>query len=105
MTRTLQFDGLSRTPAPIKSAILFDALTRDYRDVLHGIDVLMLVCAGVDEKRETVAALVPDARFERFENSSHRPIIEESERFNRVLGRFVASLWSRPGIHVTAFTR
>ncbi|WP_235920762.1 alpha/beta fold hydrolase [Natronorubrum halalkaliphilum] len=29
--RTMQFDELSRTPAPIKSAILFDALTHDYR--------------------------------------------------------------------------
>lgn len=97
-TRTLQFDELSRTPAPIKSAILFDALTRDYRDVLPGVDVPTLVCAGADEKRGTVAAvkhvadLIPDARFERFEDSSHCPTLEEPERFNRVLGRFVDSL-------------
>lgn len=96
--RTVWFDELSRTPAPIKSAILFDALTRDYRETLPNVDVPTLVCAGADEKRGTVAAvrnvasLVPDARFELFEDSGHCPQIEESERFNRVLRRFVESL-------------
>lgn len=98
--RTLQFDEMSRTPAPIKSAILFDALTRDYRTVLPEIDVPMLVCAGADETRGTgtvaavrhVADLVPTARFERFEHSGHCPPLERPERFNRVVSRFVDSL-------------
>lgn len=97
-TRTLQFDELSRTPASIKSAILFDALTRDYRDVLPDIDAPMLVCAGADEKRGTVesvrhvAELVPDGRFELFEDSGHCPPLEEPERFNQVVSRFANSL-------------
>ena len=97
-TRTLQFDELSRTPAPIKSAILFDALTRDYRDVLPGIDVPVLVCAGADEKRGTVASvrnvanMVPDSRFVRFEDSGHCPTVEEPGRFNRELSEFIDSL-------------
>ncbi len=96
--RTMQFDELSRTPAPIKSAILFDALTRDYRDVLPEIDVPMVVCAGADEKRGTVesvrhvAEIVPDSRFELFEDSSHCPPLEEPEQFNRVIRQFVNSL-------------
>ncbi|MFC4543037.1 alpha/beta fold hydrolase [Halosolutus amylolyticus] len=97
-TRALVFDELSRTPPSIKSAILFDALTRDYRDVLPEIDVPLLACAGADEKRGTVdsiehvATLVPDGRFERFDDSGHCPTIEEPERFNRVVSRFVDSL-------------
>lgn len=96
-TRAVVFDEVSRTPAPIKSAILFDALTRDYRAVLPEVDVPTLVCAGVDEKRGTVAAvkqvaeLVPDARFERFEHSGHCPMLEEPDRFNAVLEGFVNS--------------
>lgn len=96
--RRLQVDELSRTPAAIKSAILFDALTRDYREVLPKIDVPMLVCAGADEKRGTVesvryvADIVPDAEFELFEASGHCPPLEEPERFNRVVGRFVDRL-------------
>lgn len=96
--RTVQFDEMSRTPPPIKSAILFDALTRDYRTVLPEIDVPMLVCAGAGETRGPVAAvrhvadLVPDATFERFEDSGHCPPFEEPERFNQVLSRFVDSL-------------
>ena len=97
-TRTMQFDELSRVPAPIKSAILFDALTCDYRHVLPKIDVPVLVCAGVDEKRGTVASvknvasLVPDGRFVRFEASGHCPTVEEPERFNQEVRAFVDSL-------------
>ncbi|WP_306052917.1 alpha/beta fold hydrolase [Natronococcus wangiae] len=96
--RTLQFDEMSRTPAPIKSAILFDALTRDYRTVLPEVDVPMLVCAGADESRGSVAAvrrvadLVPDATFECFEDCGHCPPLEQPERFNRVVSQFVDSL-------------
>jgi pimeloyl-ACP methyl ester carboxylesterase len=78
--------------------IVFDALTRDYRETLPDVDISTLVCAGADEKRGTVAAvrnvasLVPDARFELFEDSGHCPHVEEPERFNRVLRRFVESL-------------
>ncbi|MFC7231897.1 alpha/beta fold hydrolase [Saliphagus sp. GCM10025308] len=98
--RTLQVDETSRTPTPIKSAILSDALTRDYRAVLPEIDVPMLVCAGGDETRGTgtveavrhVTDLVPDATFELFENCGHCPPIEQPERFNRVVSQFINSL-------------
>lgn len=94
--RTMMVDEGSRTPPPIQGAMLLELL-RDYRDVLPEIDVPTLVCAGADEKWRTVAAvetvaeLVPDARFERFEDSGHCATVEEPERFNRVLGEFVAS--------------
>ncbi|RQG92343.1 alpha/beta fold hydrolase [Natrarchaeobius chitinivorans] len=98
--RTLQFDETSRTPTPIKSAILFDALTRDYRAVLPKIDVPMLVCAGADETRGTgtvaavrhVADLVPEATFELFEGCGHCPPIEQPGRFNRVVSQFIETL-------------
>lgn len=97
---TLQFDEISRTPASIRSAILFDALTRDYRSVLPKVDVPMLVCAGSAETRgpgtlasvKYVADLVPDATFELFEHSGHLPSFEEPDRFNRVLSQFVDTL-------------
>lgn len=96
-TKAMQFDELSRTPAPIKSAILFDALTRDYRTVLPEIDVPTLVCAGAHGRGtvvsvENVADLIPDARFELFEETGHCPTVEEPERFNRVLSQFADSL-------------
>ena len=99
-TKTLQFDEISRTPASISSAILFDAVTSDYRRVLPEMDVPMLVCAGAEEEttRGTVASvrnvadLVPDAQFELFEDSGHGPCFEEPERFNRVVSRFVDSI-------------
>lgn len=49
---------------------------------------------GTYQSWRSVAAVehVPDARFERFEESGHCPTIEEPERFNRLVSEFVASL-------------
>ena len=97
-SRTLQFDEISRIPAPIRSAILFDTHTRDYRAILPEIDVPMLVCAGTAETRGPVEAvkhvsdIVPDATVELFEESGHCPPFEEPERFNRVVSQFINSL-------------
>lgn len=94
---TLMFDEASRTPPPVKSAILADVL-REAPDVLPHIDVPMLVCAGADETWREVAAVenvaerVPDARFELFEESGHCITVEEPDRFNQVLSDFVDSL-------------
>jgi non-heme chloroperoxidase len=49
-TWNMAFNEGTRTPPPIKSAIIFDYTVRDYRDVLPGVDLLALVCAGSDEK-------------------------------------------------------
>lgn len=95
--RTMMFDELSRTPGSIKSALLLELLC-DYRDVLPGIDVPTLVCAGADEKWRSVPAVkealayLPDARFERFEESGHCLTVEEPDRFNLVLREFIGSL-------------
>lgn len=97
--RNVIVDEGSRTPAAIQGALLFSLLyLRDYRAVLPEIDVPTLVCAGADEKWRSVASveyvaeLVPNARFERFENSGHCITIEEPDRFNRILSDFVDSL-------------
>lgn len=98
--KTLQIDETSRTPTSVKSTILFDATTRDYRAVLPGIDVPVLVCAGSVETRgpgtvaavKHVADLVPDGTFELFDGSGHCPPLEQPERFNRVLSEFVDAL-------------
>lgn len=95
--RNMMFDEESRSPPLVQAAILLE-LMRDYRDVLPTIDVPTLVCAGADEKWRTVASveyaaeLIPNAQFERFENSGHCLTVEEPERFNQVLGEFLASL-------------
>lgn len=95
--RTTMFDEMSRTPTSIKSAMLLELLC-DYRKVLPAIDVPTLVCAGADEKWRSIASveyaaeLIPDARFELFEESGHCLTVEEPERFNRVLSDFVASV-------------
>lgn len=96
--RLMMVDEMSRCPPLVKSAIIADATTREYRDVLPAVDVPSLVCAGASEKWRTVAAvesaadLLPDATFELFEESSHDLTVEEPERFNRVLREFVESV-------------
>lgn len=77
-----------------------DALGDDARSPRRTpeIDVPTLVCAGADEKWRGVdnvkyaADLIPDARFELFEQSGHCLSVEEPERFDRVLTEFLRSL-------------
>ena len=96
--RKMMFDEMTRCPPAVMSAIIMDATMREYTDVLPEIDVPTLVCAGADEKWRSVEAveyaaeLIPDARFERFEESGHDLTVEEPERFNRVVSDFVDSL-------------
>jgi len=97
--RNLILDEGSRTPPAIQGTLMFGLLyLHDYRDVLRSIDVPTLVCAGADEKWRSVASvkyvaeLLPDSRFELFEDSGHCITIEEPERFNQVLSDFVDSL-------------
>ncbi|UPV73210.1 alpha/beta hydrolase [Halorussus limi] len=96
--RTTILDEDSRSPPTVKSAIIIDATLCDYREVLPDIDVPMLVCAGADEKWRSVpvvkrtADLVPEARFELFEESGHSLTVEEPEKFNQVVSDFVKSL-------------
>lgn len=94
--RTMMIDELTRTPPSIQGAMLLDLMC-DYRDTLRDIDLPTLVCAGADEKWRGVdnvryaAELIPDARFELFEESGHCITIEEPQRFNRVLNEFLDS--------------
>lgn len=97
--RTMILDEGSRTPPPIQGAMLLGLwLLRDYRDVLPAIDVPTLVCAGADEKWRSIesveyaAELLPNSRFELFEDSGHCITVEEPERFNQIVSDFINSL-------------
>lgn len=92
------FEEITRMPESIASAILFDQTVQDYRPVLPQIHVPTLLCFGADEKLVPVAAgehlqkTMPNARLVVFENSSHCPFLEEPERFNEEVNRFIQSL-------------
>lgn len=97
--RNLVLDEGSRTPPAIQGTLMFGLpYLRDYRDVLPSIDVPALVCAGADEKWRSVesveyaAELLPDSRFELFEDSGHCITVEEPERFNHIVSEFIDSL-------------
>ncbi len=88
----------AKLPVGALTAILFDQSVQDYRDVIPMIDVPVLVCWGRHDALLPVSGAshlleqIPDARVELFEDSGHCPFIEETERFNEVLGAFLASL-------------
>jgi pimeloyl-ACP methyl ester carboxylesterase len=80
------------------SSILLDQTLRDYREELPAVTVPTLVVVGGDEKLITRAAgeylveRLPDARLLVFEESSHCPFLEETERFNAAICEFAGSL-------------
>ncbi len=91
-------EEISRPPAAVASAILYDQTVRDYREALAKVDVPSLVLNGRHDKlipvtaAEFVATTMPEApELVVFEDSGHCPFLEESERFNEVVGAFVAS--------------
>ncbi|MDD5591546.1 MAG: alpha/beta hydrolase [Dehalococcoidales bacterium] len=92
------FDEITRLPESVAGAILFDQTLQDYRPVLPSVNVPTLLCFGRDEKLYPVAAgeylcrNLPDARLVVFEESGHCPFLEEPERFNREVDRFIQSL-------------
>jgi pimeloyl-ACP methyl ester carboxylesterase len=86
-----------RTPPVAASRMLEDHMNVDWRDMLPGINVPMLICAGEEDPQapppaaDASAKLIPRA-VARFAKSGHCPFIEEPEKFNRVLAEFVVGL-------------
>ena len=78
------------------SAIFFDQTMRDFRTVLPSLTAPCLVAAGADEKLVTLAgakdlaARLPDARLQVFDNSGHCPFLEEPDAFAAAIRRFAA---------------
>jgi non-heme chloroperoxidase len=77
--------------------LFWDHLHQDWRDVLPGVRVPALVVAGsasrvgdsVAAARYTAAA-IPQARLEIFEAAGHALFREQPDRFNAMLGDFIA---------------
>lgn len=66
----------------------------DYRDVLPGISIPVLVMAGdndgaIPAAMEKMAAAIPDARMERIPDAGHIPNVEQPQIFNRHLKEFL----------------
>lgn len=91
-------EEISRPPASVASAILFDQTVRDYRGSLAAVDVPSLVITGRHDKlvpiaaAELVASSMPRAELIVFEESGHCPFLDEADRFNDTVAGFVDSL-------------
>lgn len=100
-------EEITRPAESVASAILFDQTVRDYRPVVSRIGVPTLLCFGRDEKLFPVAAgedlaqRISDSRLVVFEESGHCPFLEEPDRFNAEVERFIESL-PREGAHAAA---
>ena len=83
--------------APLKAFNDREAATMDLRPQLHKIAVPTLVIVGRHDFITNVAMAeemvrhIPQARLEIFEDSGHYALVEESEKFYRVIKEFVES--------------
>jgi proline iminopeptidase len=83
--------------APLKAFNDREAATMDLRPYLHKIAVPTLVIVGRHDFITNVAMAeemvrhIPQARLEIFEDSGHYALVEESEKFYRVIKEFVES--------------
>ncbi len=89
-------EEIMRVPAAVAATILVNQTLRDYRSFLPQIECRTLAAFGADPKLTSpdagryIAGEIPNARFEVFEQSSHCPFLEETDRFNRLVGQFAA---------------
>ncbi|MGG3521618.1 alpha/beta hydrolase [Bacillus pseudomycoides] len=95
---TWMLEEVTKVPASIASAILFDQSVVDYRKELNAITKPTLLCFGREEKLIPVAAgehlhaHINNSQLVIFENSCHCPFLEEADHFNNVLHSFIQSL-------------
>jgi pimeloyl-ACP methyl ester carboxylesterase len=79
------------------ACILLDQTLQDYRELVASYDLPTLLTWGVDEKFVAAGngpwlqAAQPDAELVVFEHSGHCPMWEEPERFNQVVGDWIAA--------------
>ena len=82
---------------PLKTFNEREAATMDLRPHLKNVGVPTLVIVGRHDFITTVAMAeemvkhLPDARLEVFEDSGHFAVIEEPEKFYRVIKQFVTN--------------
>jgi non-heme chloroperoxidase len=92
------FEDMTRIPESIACVIFFNEAVQDYREMLHSVAVPTLLCFSGDEKfipaggREHLQKNLPNARLVIFENSGHFLILEEPDRFNEAVDKFIQSL-------------
>ncbi|MCG1021226.1 alpha/beta hydrolase [Sutcliffiella horikoshii] len=90
-------ETLKPTPG-VASAILFDQSIVDYRPTFSSITKPTLLCFGKEEKLIPVAAgehlkeSITNSELVLFEDSCHCPFLEETERFNEEVSKFIKSL-------------
>ncbi len=90
-------EEIARPPASVASAILFDQTMRDYRAMLGEVDVPSIVFNGRHDKLVPIAAAehvagATGSELVVFEQSGHCPFLEEAERFDEELTRFLATV-------------
>ena len=97
-TTAWMVEEIMRVPAAVATSILVNQTLRDYRPFLPDIQTPSLVLFGRDPKLtppeagEYIAAQIPGARFQVFEDSSHCPFWEEADAFNQAVEQFAHGL-------------
>ena len=89
-------------PPPSAGAAFWTSMVcQDWRALLPGIDLPVLLCYGTrsqiyaPELGEYMRQQLPDATLVMFDNSGHAPFWEEPDKFNTTLAGFVDALPSR----------
>jgi non-heme chloroperoxidase len=86
-----------RTPPHVAEICLESVIATDFRDKLSAVKAPTLVMHGRHDATfklamgEELKKGIPGAQLVVFEDSGHSPNLEEPERFNEVLGEFLAS--------------
>ena len=86
-------------PATIASSVLFDQTMQDYREKLSHVNVPTLVISGGSQGKllpvdsvKFIHHKINGSQFSVYENTNHCPFLEETDRFNNEIMKFIESL-------------
>lgn len=92
------YEEMTLAPESIASTIFFNQALADFRKTVTEFSIPTIVCWGADETLlpleigKKLAQQIKNAELVIFEKSGHIPQIEEPEKFNQVLTRFIQQL-------------
>lgn len=96
----LTADALRMSPEQEQALLAYDVPREAWRDALHSTDrpVLYVIRPRWRAQGEALTAARPNARVELFERAGHALFVDEAERFNTLLGGFLAGADWEPSI-------
>lgn len=91
----LAIERLSGNRPEVMSSVWSSLMSKDYRSILHSIDIPVLVINGSDstfydpESGKDIASMIPNGCFELIKNAGHLVVMEKPVELSKLIKQFI----------------